>query len=512
MINSSAAYETGLSVPSSCVVQTPELLAAAMARALGSDATDKWLEPCVGQGALLKALAEVGVGRSKIVGLDIDASSQPNDRFGRVLRGREFLRWSKSTRLRFDKIIANPPYLAIERLDPELRSAALGASLSRDITITGNANAWYAFLCAAIRLLKKNGSLCFLLPAAWDFADYASALRFSISKYFEFIEIFRTTVPIFRANKVQEGAIVLLAKRRCALRHRVPCPGVGVVSRRELSSIEELINVLSRDNKKCAPNEVLYSEVRAPSIRKSYKQGVLKNFVTIRLGIVTGDTSYFLLTEQRRRELRLPLGSVQPVLSRARHLVATRLTAAKWQKLKELDERVWLFNPPPHTIDNQSVQSYLQYGLNGGCKVENHKVAIRNPWFRIPVVGKFDGFISGMSASLPWLSFCEMPSLMATNTLYVVSFIDDTFSASQKLGFAMSLLTSEVRGQMRERGRTYAAGLLKFEPSDLLGLRVPEIGRVVANRQDYALAVRALNIGDEKTCIEIADRCLKFSN
>jgi adenine-specific DNA-methyltransferase len=214
MTSISVGAAKSINVPNSCVVQTPLPLAHAMINALGNSKTDKWLEPCVGNGALLSALSDFGVRKNCITGLDVDAHSRPNDRFGNISRGTEFLRWSHTTKLRFDKIVANPPYVALERLDAAIRQAAIEASLSQTIKVTPNGNAWYAFLCASIRLLKTDGSLCFLLPAAWDYANYASPLRNAISRYFSSVQVFRTTTPIFRAECVQEGAIVLLAKGR----------------------------------------------------------------------------------------------------------------------------------------------------------------------------------------------------------------------------------------------------------------------------------------------------------
>jgi adenine-specific DNA-methyltransferase len=493
-------------VPRSCVVQTPDLLADAMVNALGKRDADTWLEPCIGNGALLSALSKFGVKRNKITGLDVDAHPQPNDRFGKVFRGRDFLGWSCSTRLRFDKIIANPPYVALERLESAIRRAAIEVSLSDKIRITANANAWYAFLCAAIRLLKNDGSLCFLLPAAWDFANYALPLRSSIREYFKNVEIYRTATPIFRAEKVQDGAIVLLARGRQVLKDNSTRKEFRPIYRYEVSSIDELILALpSRPESKKRGEP---PRVAAPAVRGTQQHQLLGDILNIRLGIVTGDSSYFLLTEKRRRELRLPLAAVVPVLSRARHLTSPNMTAAQWNRLRNIEERIWLFNPKPSVSANQFVQSYLRFGRNGGCKTENHKVTIRNPWFRFSALTEGDGFMSGMSTLMPWLSFRSMPRLFATNTLYVVNFTDPLLKQPQRIAVAMSLLTSDVRAQMRERGRAYAAGLMKYEPSDLLGLHVPKVGEVVAGWEIYRRALRALAEGDEVSCKKIADSCL----
>ena len=80
-----------------------------MAQALGNNPADRWLEPCVGTGALIHALSLMGVRPRQIVGLDLDPGEQPRDKLANIERGREFLSWSLTTHSRFDKIIANPP-------------------------------------------------------------------------------------------------------------------------------------------------------------------------------------------------------------------------------------------------------------------------------------------------------------------------------------------------------------------------------------------------------------------
>jgi hypothetical protein len=184
------------------------------------------------------------------------------------------------------------------------------------------------------------------------------------------------------------------------------------------------------------------------------------------------------------------------------------MTAAQWNVLKDADERIWLFKPGPKMIDNRHVQSYLKFGLNGGCELDNQKISIRKPWFRCLDLNACDGFMSGMSATMPTLSLRAMPNLSATNTLYAVRFLDETLKEQHRLGIAMSLLLTDVRAQMKAKGRPYAAGLLKHEPCDLLGLMVPNVGEMKVTWRLYRRAILALKQGDEVQCSSIADSCL----
>ncbi len=81
---------------------------------------------------------------------------------------------------------------------PNGRSVSLGS------------NYWYAFVCASLTLLKPGGDLCFILPAAWDYANYAASLRDSIPHYFAHFEIHRSRQPMFKL--VQEGCVVIVGR------------------------------------------------------------------------------------------------------------------------------------------------------------------------------------------------------------------------------------------------------------------------------------------------------------
>ena len=199
-----------MQAPSSCVVYTPTKLANAMTLALDLRPRQQILEPCMGSGALVRALARKGVWASRIRALDLDRKMSEADQHAKVIRGSDFLEWSDKTEERFDRIIANPPYLALSRLNEVLRTNALRV---RDPfsgeTLSLRGNYWHAFLCASLRLLKSDGGITFLLPAAWDYSNYAAALREELPKHFEQVNVHRSHTPLFKG--VQEGSVVLVA-------------------------------------------------------------------------------------------------------------------------------------------------------------------------------------------------------------------------------------------------------------------------------------------------------------
>jgi hypothetical protein len=227
----------------------------------------------------------------------------------------------------------------------------------------------------------------------------------------------------------------------------------------------------------------------------------------IRLGGVTGDASYFLMNEERRRALELPKSAFIPVVSKAKHLRGPWLSKKEWDNLKSSGQRIWLFNPRLRITKHPMVNHYLKLDDNaGGCNRNAYKVSIREPWYRTPMPKVPDAFISGMNQHGPWLSINEMDGLNATNTLYVVTFRNRNRKVWYR--WALALLSSTAQRQIRRIGRRYADGLIKYEPGALGKIDLPALREDADHRLLYARAVRALLAEDLRMAKDIADSAL----
>jgi hypothetical protein len=320
------------------------------------------------------------------------------------------------------------------------------------------ANYWYAFLCASLMLLRRGGNISFVLPSAWDYADYATPLRDLAPTLFRQFDVHRSERPLFKS--VLDGCVVIVGR------------GYGLtqqVSRRfSYNSIEDLVSGLRSTNSRVA-GRCIHSK-RLVS-RPAGKQRFVEDLIDIRLGGVTGDADYFLLSEKRRQELDLPLDALRPALSRARHLVAAEISHDTWQMLRETGERIWLFDPSEESFEHPAVQRYLELEeKDGGCRRGRYKIKSREPWYRTRLPESVDGFLSGMARSGPWLSFSTMPMLTATNTLYTFRFKVD-LNMEEKATWALALLHGCTNNAERPVARRYADGLVKYEPGDIY--RIP---------------------------------------
>jgi adenine-specific DNA-methyltransferase len=502
MIVKASQRELLLRPPDSCRVYTPPAVADAMVQALGDAPNDLWLEPCAGGGVFLEALSRMQVSVARIRAVDLDATPGPFDGLARTLRGMEFLGWAKTTRERFTKVVANPPYLALHKLPLSIRQVACSFRSLGDHEVALRANSWYAFLCASLSILRPEGSICVLLPAGWDYANYASHLRKEISSHFADFEVHRSQQPLFPG--VQEGSVVVLARgfrqpSRCVLRAEYSSAtsfidGVAARARSHVRRLTEPMRLVASGG---VSSRTHSSEPRL--VR-------LGDVIDIQLGGVTGDVAYFLLTEQERRKRGLPRDSVKPVVTHAHHLRAASMGSRQWRSLRDSGERVWLFRPSSARARASRIRSYLELSLEkGGCNRSAYKVKSRKPWYRTPLPDRVDGFISGMSRRGPWVCLKAMMGLSATNTLYVVRY-PRNWSNDRKAVWALSLLTTKAGAALEHIGRKYADGLLKFEPGDLANLQVSPPTRVKGALREYHQAVAALLAGEISECRRIADQ------
>jgi adenine-specific DNA-methyltransferase len=479
-----------LSQPS-CRVYTPKDLAEAIVRAVEDEPGAVWLEPSHGRGAFVRALADIGVPNSRITAMDLDPTPSEADQLAQTTRAIDFIDWATTTGKRFDRIVGNPPYVAINRLENGMREAAARVTGPDCRPIGVGSNMWYAFVLCSLRLLKFGGTLAFVLPSAAEYADYSASIRDALRGNFESLELYRCRRPLFEG--VQEGTVVAVARGH----GKGPCR----FRRRVFRTPKELVSALMTRRIKASRQCPRTCAAASADVQ------TLGDVAEIRLGGVTGDVRYFLMTESQREEWNLPEAALTPVLTRARHLRAGVITRRVWNALQRADERVWLFNPDDAAARDEVVRRRLMLDIEeGGCRRSAYKVASRSPWYRTPLPDAPHGFMSGMGASGPWIALNAMPTLNATNTLYVVTF-RTAIRLDERFQIAMSLLTSDVHRQFRRSARRYADGLLKHEPGSLTRVSLPQMKRDFDYRLLYSRAVGLLLDGNLAGARQVADGC-----
>ena len=470
----------------SVCIYTPKSVATAMVEAMRAHVTGDWLEPCVGDGAFLRALNSAGVTKGSITGVDLAPDRTAADRFADVTRGVDFIGWARKQTARFGCVIGNPPYLTIERLPKRLRERARKVQLPDGTMLPRGANYWLAFLYAATGLLGDGGAIAFLLPAAHEYADYAQHWRSWVTSSFERTHVFRVSRRVF--EDVQEGSVVLIAtgyKRPPVAAEHVHC-----------DSAVELVTAL----------ENLKGGRTQPRRKRAVLSGTAPLFrwddvFDMRVGVVTGHNASFVLTEQQRIEARLPLSAVVPLVGRARHIAVADVPRSHWEQLKRDGADVWLFRPSTVAQRSKYVEAYIR-SIEPAKRY--FKVTARRDWTRPEVPHRPHGFLTGMSMHGPWIALSRCSGLVATNTLYTVRF-KSARTIADRAAIALGLLTTIVRKQLPDAQRIYPDGLPKLEPRDLRKLTIPVKRGDSRVLETYRAAVAAVLRGDEAAARVLAD-------
>jgi adenine-specific DNA-methyltransferase len=468
-------------------VYTPTLVASAMVDAVKHLVTGKWLEPSVGEGAFLGVLHSFGISPHSIVGLDLEKSVSQADRYGHITRGVDFISWARGQQQRFGCVVGNPPYITIERLPRSLRERARAVRLPDEARIPRGANYWLAFMYASVGLLEKGGTLAFLLPAAYEYADYAAHWRSWIATSFAHTYTFRVERRLFA--DVQDGSVILIATG-------YQQPSISHVHVR-CQSAEDLVLALQKTHafKSHPPRSTTVLSKDAPLLRWD-------DVFDMRIGVVTGDNASFLLTEQQRISAGLPLSVVVPIIGRSYHIARAEIGREYWRCLMRANEPIWLFRPPLAARNISSVQKYLRSILSAR---RHFKVADRDVWWQPAIPQLPHGFLTGMSTRGPWISLNRMRGLVATNTLYTLRF-KEAKCLADRAAVALGLLTSTVRDQLCAVQRVYPDGLTKLEPKDLRRLSIPVRRGNAVTLSVYTCALEALLRGDEKEARVMAEK------
>jgi len=103
-----------------------------MVRAIDTSPQGLWLDPCMGPGAFVACLRNQGVHKDRIVGVDIDPKAGAEDDSAITVRGIDFFEWCASTPRTFNRIVANPPYVAIRKLHSTLQRSLMAFGTADD--------------------------------------------------------------------------------------------------------------------------------------------------------------------------------------------------------------------------------------------------------------------------------------------------------------------------------------------------------------------------------------------
>lgn len=407
----------------------------------------------------------------------------------------------------FDAVIGNPPYIRYHSFAGESRLSGIEAALSHGVRLSGLASSWAAFTVHAAEHLNDLGRLGLVLPAELLSVNYAAQVRKFLLGRFAKVRLILFEKLVFPG--VLEDVVLLLAEGRGSAQ------SFEVLQAKNAESLKDMTGLTWRGfepklHEKWTP-ALIQEGALAPYNNLLAQSGFAKlaNWGETYLGVVTGNNSYFTLSETDVRTHGLgPEDVVQISPPGGRHLRGFEFSTAAWQHLAEDGRRCFLFLP---NADAPSVaaKKYIEWGESIGVN-KAYKCKVRRPWWRVPQVDVPDLFFTYMNHDRPRLTR-NSAGVRILNSIYGVRLRGEVRDVGSKILpiaclNSMTLLGSEIVG------RAYGGGLLKHEPREADLLPVPSAQLLNSVKAELELLApqlsKALRSDQLKEAVALVDKII----
>lgn len=461
---------------------TPRPLAQALADWAIRDARETVLEPSCGGGVIVKSVMarrlELGAKHlaDGIWACDIDPRALAETRRHLapekpklVLKNFLSLPLSAFDGTKFNVILGNPPYVRLHTMDSETREVAR-KSLAEPSLLDAKASLWAYFPFHAFKMLAAGGRMGWILPEIVLHSDYGKQVLNWAKQNFQRCIAVSLRERCFLADGAKERVVILLLE------------GAGQQAAREIEMVEfatanECIAALPDLTHPKSPHlpqlnghavPHLVSQFAATAAQLMESSGDVKkfgDFADVRIGVVTGNNAFFLLSEDQRSLAKLGKRHFQRIVSKFTHLGEGFHFAgeASTDSSDENSLRAWLLCPKPASADKRLSEYLDTYPIADIAK--NKTMDKRQDW-QVPQLGSVpDAFFQYMGKYGPRMVLNDA-SHYCTNTIHRI-FFKKRLSLAKRRAICLSLHSSYSQLSAEFEGRQYGSGVLKLEPSEV---------------------------------------------
>ncbi|WP_461141247.1 N-6 DNA methylase [Spirosoma pomorum] len=504
------------------VFYTPDLASRLLAKWAIRSQDDLVLEPSFGGCGFLQAAKDrltalaAEAPERQLYGCDIDPNAfkalvalldGPYD--PRHFRAKDYLTMSKDNLPAegVGAIIGNPPYVSWHNMLPAQRRAA--KVIDPKGTLKGNASLWAYFVLHSLNFLHTNGRMAWILPGSFLYADYSPTLRHIISQRFTRSIAILLEQRLFISEGTEESSVILL------------CEGFrdATEGNMHLTSVQSLDDLAMTIDNWSVGQEVgvqwdqQASRILAPQIAIELYTALehhpqikrLGEVAKIKIGSVTGDNNFFVLSADGAKELDIPSEALQPIVARFLHCKGLRVTLTDLADVAADGQRCLLLTTSTKNAHHKAIQSYIETYPKDHIPL-NRTFKKRRYWYQIEDKLVPDAFFSCVRSKGPVLILNEAQTT-CTNTIYRVWF-QQSLPVSVHKQVAVSLQSTFSLFSAELEGRTFGTGSLKLEPSEAsrLAVLLPDENvdaSVAFNKMDACLRK-----GEADAARQIADQFL----
>lgn len=477
-------------------VMTPSDVANYMASQLSPDPWSTVLDPGAGAGALSLAVLRLfpSVSRNQLTLVELD------EEYGRTLRQNEelagstvfsgnFIEWATNEIIsgkRWDRIVANPPYLNYHNFD---RATIIHVNRITGINFSQLTNSYALFMALCSRLLAHGGRMVFITPTELLTTNYGRVALSALCGHLDFegLTVFEPGAEPF--EDAATSSCVTSFVRRELKADSLRIAHVTSRSSSEDKWILERTRALPVSDFLKAPKEAVWRDWQDEELPPE-RMCPLGSLVHASRGIATGANSFFTVDSSTRMAIDPDGRYTVPVLSHAKDL-SPKLTFEKkdFQRLVDSGSKNWLLYIVGSPVVTDNLEKYLN--SEEGKEVRTRYLCrLRSPWYSSESQGVPIGFVRvfGRDGMKVVLNHGCARTLTCFHRLYHYS--PPRITEDGLLLLAVFLQSRLGEKTARVQYRRYGSGLLKLEPADLEQILVPDLRRV-GNEVVSLLAQRA---------------------
>ena len=461
---------------------TPEPIATLMAEWVSQNQPKYVLDPSVGTGVLTKAVIEkTKNAQYDVFDIDNEVLSVFRETIPKTVNikifNADYLTSTQNTQ--YDAIVMNPPYLKHQNIDyKEWLYDEL--SYRAKVSISKTSNAYILFSIKAIIALQELGRAAIIIPTEWMNSNFGVSFKAFLKKtgYLRNIVYFSDSSSIFD-GALTTACVLLLEKSD----YRDEFSAFHVNAKeglpRKLKDLQS-ISVATKVNCTTLCEKVKWSNVlfKAESAKISGFTS-LGNLGTSKRGIATGANKYFHLNKTEAQSISRH--HKKPCVGKSVDVGGYVFSGKDYSTLKSKGKRCYLIDFKG-ALSHQD-KLYIKHGEKIGVN-DGYILSRRKPWYSMeqrqtaPIWASVFGR-NGMRFIYNEAGACNLTTFHGF------------YPFNRKPHFLRALvfcLNSKVIFDMAQSNiRTYGDGLLKFEPKDILDIKVPDL-RLVSWRTIYKLS------------------------
>jgi adenine-specific DNA-methyltransferase len=410
----------------------------------------------------------------------------------------------------FDVVLGNPPYVSHHNAEKAQKLRGRRLAKTADCSLPATASMWAYFLLHSLSFLKKGGRIGMILPASFLTSEYADGIKRRIGASFRRALAVLVRTRLFRHEGTEERTVVLVADGYadgCSEGLKVADVSDERDLKRTLSGWSEgrlSLSSLTRRLGYCLLDAKTLSMIDEIGAEESTH--FLGDLADLRIGLVTGANSFFVIDRATAERHHLWPDCVLPVLSKMRD--ASGLVYSYRDHLRSLgrQRRCLIVGAPKPNIPKAS-RYFREYtrGFAESRRKANVTFNKRDPWHAVDDRKVPDAFLSYMHHEGPRLVL-NSANINCTNSIHRVYFSQVVTPLQRKLS-SLSILSTFSQVIAELEGRAYGGGILKHEIREArrLALLLPSECSVQDIREAWRSANDALKAGNPLRARAIAD-------